>query len=150
MKHHSTKGFALIELMVVLAIVAILVVIVSTTYRSYQIRAHRADVKTQMSIIAQNLATYRLANNDYGASSSYAANVLQNSAIYGGTSFPLIGTQYYDFTITASPSSSWTLRAVPRAGSQANNGDIKLTDQGWRCWSQGNANCTLSASSTWD
>ncbi len=147
---HSLKGFALIELMIVVAIIGILTVVVATSYQSYLVRTHRADVKTEMAIIAQNLATYRLANNDYGASSSYSSNVLQNAAIYGGTSFPLTGTQYYDFTITAAPTSSWTLRAVPRAGTQANSGDIKLTDQGWKCWSQGTANCTPSASSTWD
>jgi type IV pilus assembly protein PilE len=41
----TTKGFTLIELVIVVAIVAILAAIVLPSYRNYVFRAHRADGK---------------------------------------------------------------------------------------------------------
>jgi type IV pilus assembly protein PilE len=151
MQVNRERGFSLVELMLVMLIIIIAIAISVPTYTGYMIRVHRADVKKEMTVIAQRLAAYRLANNDYGANSSNATNVLLSSAIHGGTGYPVTGTTYYDLQITPNPTTSWTLRAVPVANTiQGTDGDIKLNNQGWHCWTQGNGNCTLSAPSSWD
>lgn len=143
------KGFSLVELLIVMLIISIAMAFAVTSYTSYLIRGNRADVKKEMIIIAQKLAAYRLANNDYGANSTYASNVLLNPAIYAGTTFPAIGTPIYNFTITGNLLSTWVLQATP-VGTQATDGDIKYNNQGWHCWTKGVASCTLSATSSWD
>lgn len=152
---NKIKGFTLIELMTVVAIIAVLTAIVFPAYRSYLVQGSRTDVQSTMSQIAQRLAAYKLSNGDYGATNStagYKTNPLTNPAIYGGTKYPQTGQQYYDLAITASPSTTWVLTATPIAGGrQKGDGIVVLNNDGQRCWVKASTvACVPTATSNWD
>lgn len=143
MNTNKAKGFTLIEMMIVVAVIGVLAAITFPTYANYRIRENRNEVKSAMVQIAQKLAAYKLANNDYNTTVT---------AAYGSAVYPQTGTALYDLALdTTTVAGSWTLTATPKAGTtQAANGAVLLNDQGWRCWTQTTTACTLSATSSWD
>ena len=144
------KGFTLMELMIVVAIIGILAAIAYPTYTGYKVRVQRADAQAEMLQIARTLASYKLAN------SNYSGRTLSN--IYGATQTP---DGMYDLTITdrnnvaltstSANTSGWLLTATPKSGSmQAGNGVLCLNDQGQKYWAKAATTCVLSATSVWD
>jgi len=62
---NKIQGFTLIELMVTVAIVAILAAIAVPNYQQYVIRAKRAAAQSEMMVIANFEQQYLLANRTY-------------------------------------------------------------------------------------
>ncbi len=153
------RGFTLLEVMVVVAIVGIVAAIAMPSYQRYVIKEKRIDLQTGLIQIAQKLENYKLVNNDYGATNAntgYAGNALLNPAIYGSTVYPTTEKARYNLVITpaggttsAATSTTWEIDATP-IGASAGDGLVKINDQNWRCWSKVNGPCTLSATSNWD
>ena len=145
MDTNKVRGFTLIELMIAVAVVGVLAVIAIPSYQQYAVRESRTEVQGEMVMIAQKLAAYKLANNDY-------STTLSNTAIYGSTQFVSSGVALYNLSLnTTTVAGAWTLTATPIAGTkQAGDGAVLLNDQGWRCWTKTATPCTLSATSKWD
>ncbi|WP_353314472.1 type IV pilin protein [Candidatus Albibeggiatoa sp. nov. NOAA] len=61
----KSKGFTLIELMIAVAIIAIIVAIAVPNYNRYLAKSRRADAKTALITIAQLQETYFADNNTY-------------------------------------------------------------------------------------
>lgn len=61
----STRGFTLIELMIVVAIVGILAAIAYPNYRDYVLRSNRAVAKSALTEIGSRMETYFLDNKTY-------------------------------------------------------------------------------------
>jgi type IV pilus assembly protein PilE len=64
-KPHTVKGFTLIEVMITIAIIAILGSIALPSYTSYIARAKRADARTQLLQAAQFMQRFYAANDQY-------------------------------------------------------------------------------------
>jgi type IV pilus assembly protein PilE len=97
------RGFTLIELMVVVAIIGILMGIAIPQYGQYVRRAQRSDATAVLLLIASEQEKYYLNNNTY--TTDLAALNITGSE-----------NGYYDVVINAADVSVWDADATARAG----------------------------------
>lgn len=81
-KRKSGKGFTLIEVMITVAIVAVLASIAMPSYTSYIARAKRADARTQLLQAAQFMQRF------YAANDQYAQDRAGNAVLGAGVGMP--------------------------------------------------------------
>lgn len=96
MMHYSTRGFTLIELMIVVAVIAVLAAIAVPAYTEQVRKSHRADAQTAMLELAQRLERCFTLNNAYNHADCPTA---QNTGRYNITPTATATT----FTISAAP-----------------------------------------------
>jgi type IV pilus assembly protein PilE len=100
------KGFSLIELAIVLAIVGILAAIAYPSYSSYILKTRRSDA---MAILTQDQITLERC---------YSLNFSYNAACAALPAFPQTSAQgFYSITLSNLGASTYTLTATPK-GSQ--------------------------------
>lgn len=132
MKHKSQKGFSLIELMVVVAIVGILGSIALPSYRNYVIKASRQAAQTELLELASLQEKIYLNSNGYSSSITSA---------YNGTSAGGLGVTSgktkdgkYNLSLPAA-NQTFTITATPVAGkTQVGDGNISISENGQRLW----------------
>lgn len=128
-KYKSTnhRGFTLVEVMIVVAIIGVLAAIAYPSYQQYVIKSKRTDMMSEMHNIAAQIESRKLAQGSYSAIS---AGVKTDFA----TAYPRQGTQVYDVTITDPLVAKWTITATPKTGSQmASDGKLTLNYQNIKC-----------------
>ncbi len=114
-------GFTLIELMIVIAILAVLVSIAFPAYNTQMIKSRRADAQREVVSYAQSLERWFSTNGTYLDSAGTACGASYNGATsYYGVAGACTATT---FTITATPGTS---------GPQASDGTLTLTHTGVR------------------
>lgn len=124
MRKSTQHGFTLIELMITVAIVAILAAVAYPSYMSHIIKSNRAAAKAQMMDIANREQQFLLANRAYAAKT-----VLETS---GYALPPDVSAKYsYDITVSTgastAPSFLITFTAI---GNQTSDGDLTLNSDG--------------------
>lgn len=118
----SSRGFTLIELMVVTAIVAILAAIAYPSYQQYVIRGKRSAAQAQMMDIANREQQYLLANRGYASKSALES---------GGyvLSSDVAANYSYDIAVGSSNPPTFTVTFTP-SGAQASDGNLTLGSDG--------------------
>ena len=127
-----SKGFSLIELMIVVVIVGIISAIAIPQYSQYVIRGNRAAAQSFMLDVSNREKQYMLDARSYA--DSLATLVMTP---------PVDVSRNYTITIAAPAGTppTYTITATPVAGSkQANDGNLTLDDTGAK---------THGAATTW-
>lgn len=114
----NKRGFTLIELMIAIAVIALLTAIAYPSYLSYLRKGHRAAAQTFMMDIANRQQQYLLDTRTYTTDYS---GVLKLSP-----STDLAGRYTFTVAVSAGPPPSYTVTATPIAGS-SQDGDGALT-----------------------
>lgn len=117
-----SRGFTLIELMITVAIVAILAAVALPSYRDYVIRGNRAAAQGEMLDIANRQQQFLLANRSYASKTELEAS---------GYRVPSEVSTKYDYTVTVGSGSmpSFTISFQPKGG-QSVDGELTLNSEG--------------------
>ena len=129
------RGFTLIEMMIVVALIGILASIAYPSYQSYVIKTKRADMMSEMQNIASIIESRKLAQGSYAAVSP---SIKTEFAV----DYPRQGIALYNVSInpiTLTPPNNiltdkWIITATPKTGTQMlNDGNLTFNYQGIKC-----------------
>jgi type IV pilus assembly protein PilE len=147
-KHNrgQNHGFSLVELLVVVAVVAILAAVAYPTYREQVASGHRADMQAELMRLAQYMERLYTETGCYNPGSD-------NDCASGTAAAPTITTtsDYYSVSFPAAPTgnpteNTFTIQATPNADSaQAGNGILQINHLGQQFWDENGDNDVTDA-----
>ncbi|GMG88576.1 type IV pilin protein [Biformimicrobium ophioploci] len=130
-----SAGFTLIELMIVVAVVAIIAAIALPSYQDQVRSSNRADGQAALMGLAQAMERHFTETGSYTGAGTGGADT-GAPAIFSAKA-PIDGSStFYNLTIDSASDSSYVLKATAVNG-QAEDGDMELTSSGLRRWDRG-------------
>lgn len=150
----KVRGVTLIELMITIAVLAILIGIAYPAYTDYVERSRRSDAQATLAGFATAMERYFTTNATYrGASDGDMTNDDANgapvAAVFPSQS-PLDGSdKFYNLTVS-STATAYTLTATP-IGAQVGDGVLTLTSTGARGWDRnGDGDTSDAGENCWE
>jgi len=121
MEHKINKGFTLIELMIVVAVIGILAGIAYPSYQDYIIRAKRGDAKAAILTVQLAQEKYRANNTTYGTMAQLAPlKIISGNYVSAD--------ENYTVTVSGNTSTAFVITATPRSPfADADCGNLVLT-----------------------
>ena len=121
-RQRRRNGFTLIELMITVAVVAILTAIAYPAYTQFIIRSKRSAAQAQMMDIATRQQHFLVANRGYADTAALTSS---------GYTLPAEVAANYTYKVDADNSAMPTYKITfTPSGSQASDGDLTLTSEG--------------------
>ncbi len=133
MNSRRSKGFTLIELMIAMAIIAILTAVAYPSYRNYVIRSSRSAAQNELLQLANLQEKIYLNSNGYAVSVTAAYNGREDGGL--GKTPGTTDDGKYALTITpnATPTQTYIITATPVIGStQDGDGNMTISSNGTR------------------
>lgn len=142
------KGFTLIELMVVVAIVGIFASVARPFFKEYQVETNRSDVQAEMVRIAQQLHFFYAVNSTFSG-----ANTL---GMTNKVDYP-VKKPLYEISLALSNNNTsgqegvgFVLTATPKTNAMMKgDGVICINHRNQKHYAAKTTNCTLSDTSKW-
>lgn len=148
----TTHGFTLIELMITVAIVAILAAIAYPSYLDQVRSSRRSDAQGVLTSFALAMERFYTSNNSYlGAAGTQAVPADSGAPWIFASEAPLDGaTKYYNLTIKAGATqSTYTLVATPK-GAQIDDGAMELDSTSAKRWDRDNSGGFGAGEACWN
>jgi len=128
----KNKGFTLIELMIVVAIVGILAAVAYPSYQRYVQDSRRSDARANLLQLAQFMERYYTANGRYVDAGGNAPALPFNEAPRDGND------KYYDLQLQGVDAQNYTLNAVPKGAMAGDRcGTLSVNQAGVKAASAG-------------
>lgn len=152
MVNRIIKGFTLIELMIVIAIIGILAAIAYPSYQEYVRKTNRAEAQSEMLDLANRIQRFKIANFSYVPLINDIETPVTLNDLQSTGNLPNQGVSLYTIRLVDVTPTTWTLIATPVSGRfQQGDGSICLNHRDEKFWSKGLV-CTsasLNNASTW-
>ena len=122
------RGFTLIELMIAVAVIAILAAIAYPSYQDSIQKSRRSEAFTEVSRIQQAQEKHRANNTAYSTDLGSLGIGVVNSGVVTAS----YNSTYYTLTVATASATAYTVRATARAGtSQASDTNCQCLQAEW-------------------
>lgn len=136
-------GFTLVELMIAVAILAIVAAVALPLYNQYSIRTYRTEAQSDLLNCAQGMERYAAQNFNYdGADAAFAGGNICN---------PRSDDQgRYNVAVAVPDDNQFTLTATPVGGSVVGDGFMTYDQAGIRSWDADDSGSIDAGEDTWE